>query len=328
MAGAPHEIIWNLATSTVVSRTLHVVAELGVADHIGDSTVTSKELATLCGADPDGLHRALRLLSACGVFEHDGDGFRHNEASRLLRSDDQMSMRAFPRMMGMPSFSTSFGNLDHAIRTGAPAFELVDPEGLFAHLRRHPDEAGVFAASMTSKAGADIAAVLHAYDFSRFATIADIGGGRGHLLSAVLDAAPSARGILFDLPDVIDAVDIEHDRLGLAAGDFFVDPVPAADAYVLMEVVHDWADAEVAAIFSAVRAGASPGATLLIIEAVVDEERSDPRVHTLDIIMLAITGGRERTARQLRQLLGSAGFRLESVVETPGTLRIVEAVAV
>lgn len=231
-------------------------------------------------------------------------------------------------MMGMPSFSASFAQLDHAIRTGAPAFDLVDHEGLFAHLQSHPDQAALFGESMTAKAAADIAAVLAAYDFSRFGSIADVGGGRGHLLRAVLEAAPRAQGVLFDLPDVIDAVDVESERLALAPGDFFADPLPTAAAYILMEVIHDWNDAQAAEILSAVRRAAPSGASLLIIEAVAEEEDLDPRVQTLDVIMLAITGGRERTSRQLGQLLASARFELRSVVATPGALRIVEAVAV
>ena len=148
----PHEAIWALATATVASRTLHVIAELGVADEIHDSPVPIKELAGACHADPDGLERALTLLAAHGVFARDGDCFRHSDASRLLRSDHPMSMRAFPRMMGMPSFAASFAQLEHAVRSGSPAFHVVEPDGLFAHLQRHPDESAIFDASMASKA--------------------------------------------------------------------------------------------------------------------------------------------------------------------------------
>ena len=324
----PHETIWALATATVASRALHVIAELGVADQIDDSPVPIKELSGHCQADADGLERALNLLAAHGVFARDGEGFRHTDASRLLRSDHPMSMRAFPRMMGLPSFTASFAQLDHAVRTGSPAFQLIDPEGLFAHLRRHPDEAAVFDASMTAKAAADIGAVLGAYEFGRFTSIADIGGGRGHLLRAILEATPHANGILFELPTVIDKLHAGNERLALHAGDFFVDPLPSADLYILMEIIHDWDDAQASDILRAVRQAAAPGATVLIIEAVADDSRLDPVVHTLDMIMLAITGGRERTSSQLGQLLGSAGLRPAATLETRGPLRIVEAVAV
>lgn len=181
---------------------------------------------------------------------------------------------------------------------------------------------------MTAKAAADIASVLEAYDFSRFGRIADIGGGRGHLLRAVLEAVPAAEGILFDLPEVIGTLEFEHERLTPQAGDFFVDPLPAADAYVLMEVIHDWADEESINILSAIRRAASPGAKAVIIENVLAEEQPDPRGQTLDIIMLSVTGGRERTPSEFGALLNRSGFRLEAVIETAGPLRIVEAAAV
>jgi C-methyltransferase len=328
MEHQPHETIWRLATATVPSRTLHVVAEIGVADHIDSAPVPAKELAKKCGADEGALDRALMLLAAHGVFDRRGEAYAHTDASRLLRSDHPMSMRAFPRMMGMTSFSASLGHLEHSVRTGEAAFGLVAHDGLFAHLQRHDDEARIFDASMTAKAAGDIAAVLASYDFSRFSTIADIGGGRGHMLRAVLQAAPDTTGILFDLPGVIDSVDQAGDRFAVHAGDFFVDALPAADAFILMEVIHDWDDDQAAAILSAVRRAARPGATVLVIEAVADEGVLDPVVRTLDVIMLAITGGRERTSAELEQLLAVAGFRSTATLPTPSPLRIVEAVAV
>ena len=306
-----------------------MVAELGVADHVGDAPVSVEELASACEADAGALGRVLLLLAAHGVFERNGDSFGHTDVSRLLCSEHPMSMRAFPRMMGMASFRESFSQLEHSVRTGRPAFDLIDGGGLFAHLQQHPEEARIFGASMTAKAAADIGAVLDAYDFTHFATIADIGGGHGHLLRAVLDA----NGILFDLPGVVENIDIDIDididrpRLVLHAGDFFADALPSADAYILMEVIHDWDDPQAAAILSAVSRAASPGATVLIVEAVLDDQYVDPVVHTLDVIMLAITGGRERTQAQLSQLLDSAGLHVNSVHETRGALRVVEAVA-
>ncbi len=328
MERQPHETIWGLTTATVASRVLHVIAEIGVADHIDDTPVFAKELAARCGADAGAVDRALMLLAAHGVFDRIGDAYAHTDASRLLRSDHPMSMRAFPRMMGMASFSASLGHLEHSVRTGETAFGLVEPDGLFAHLQRNEAEARIFDASMTAKAAGDTAAVLAAYDFSRFSTIADIGGGRGHLLRAVLQEAPDSSGILFDLPGVIDTVDASSERFEVHAGDFFVDALPAADAFILMEVIHDWDDDQAAAILSAVRRAATPGATVLIIEAVADDEVLDPVVRTLDVIMLAITGGRERTAAEFDRLLASVGFRAISVLPTPSPLRIVEAVAV
>jgi hypothetical protein len=328
VATQPHEMIWTLASAVVSSRCLHVIAALGVADQIGDYPVPTRELASRCDTDPDALGRMLRLMAAHGIFERDEAGFRHTPASRLLRSDHPMSMRALAAMPGLPVFASSFDRLEHAARTGAPAVEMVDSRGVWAYLQDHPDEAWTFDQAMIAKAAVDIPPVLRAYDFSRFGTIADIGGGRGHLLRAILEAAPAAGGVLFDRPQVIEALDLAHDRLTPQAGDFFVDPLPAADAYVLMDVLHDWPDAECAAILGAIRAAARPGAKVLVIEGLLPEDGSDPGAAALDIIMLAMAGGRERTARRLNELLASCGFGEATVIPTEGRLSIVEAPAV
>jgi C-methyltransferase len=323
----PHEIIWNLTSAYMSSRCLHVVAELGVADQIADEPLTAAELAARCDVNPAALDRVLQLLAAHGIFGRAGDRFGHTAASQLLRSDHPMSMRAFPRAMGLPIFWKTFGNLEHSVRTASPAVETVEPAGIWAYFESRPADAQVFGEAMTAKAGADIASVLGAYDFSRFSTVADIGGGRGHLLAAVLDAAPSAQGILFDLPEVINNITIKHDRLTPLAGDFFADPLPPADVYLLMEVLHDWTDEKCRAILGAIRRAAPPGAKVLVIENVLSDDQPDPRGHILDVIMLASTGGRERTQPQLADLFDSSGFHGVTGIETAGPMRIVETSA-
>jgi hypothetical protein len=296
-----------------------------VADDVGDRAVSAPELAAKHDVNADALDRILRLLAAHGIFAVDGNGFRHTPASELLRSDHPMSMRAFPRMMGLPVFTKTFDNLHHTLQTGSPAVETVEPKGLWAYFQDHPREAQIFGESMAAKAAGDIAAILGAYDFSGFGTIADIGGGHGHLLRAVLDSAPNAQGVLFDLPDVTDSVEFEHHRLKKQSGDFFADPLPRADAYLLMDIIHDWADQECVTILEAIRDAAPDDGTVLIIENILPEGELDPRGQTLDSIMLTVTGGRERTPSQLNALLTSAGFSQGAVIETAGPLRIIEA---
>src|SRR5690606_23848707 len=158
-------------------------------------------------------------------------------------ADHPQSIRAFVRMLGLPLQWALFGSLEHAVRTGMPAVSTIDPDGFWAYLAQHPDEARVFNAAMTDKSRASVAAILANYDFSGFATVACIGGGAGHLLRAVLEAAPAAQGILFDLPHVIEeASGLAGPRLTLQAGDFFRDPLPRCDAYLLMDIIHDWPD--------------------------------------------------------------------------------------
>jgi C-methyltransferase len=325
MAEQPHEIVWRLSTAGFAARCLHLVADLGVADRIGDDPVPVNDLADSCAVKADALDRVLRLLAAHSVFQKQDGGYGHTVSSRLLRADHPLSMRAFSQMMGLPLIWGSLTELEHSVRNGSPSLETLEPKGIWAYLQARTGEADIFGRAMTAKAGAEVAAVLDAYDFSGLGTIADIGGGRGHLLRAVLDTAPDSHGVLFELPEVIDSLDVGHERMVTTAGDFFVDPLPAADAYVLMEVLHDWTDENCVAILRAIRRAAHDGSKLLIIEGVIPEEQADPRASVLDIVMLTVTGGRERTTDGLSALFEQARFCLDKVIATASPMRIIEA---
>jgi hypothetical protein len=229
-------------------------------------------------------------------------------------------------MLGLAVKWSAYGRFDHSLRTGRPAIEQVVEGGLWAHLARHPDEGEIFDAAMQARSQVQVPAVVAAYDFTRFAVIGDIGGGRGHLLRAVLDAAAQARGVLFDLPQVLRDVQ-QSERLSLHPGDFFKDPVPACDAYLLMEVIHDWGDEESLAIFRAIRRAAPPSARLLIVEWLLTNDPGPQWTKTIDIHMLALAGGRQRTLHEYRRLLDPAGFRLQREIPTASGISIVEAVA-
>jgi hypothetical protein len=324
----PNEIIWTLQNGMIASRCLQLVADLGVADCIDGTAVSAAELADSCEVDAGALDRVLRLLTTYGVFEATPSGYRHTDASRLLRADHPMSMRGFAQLNGLPGVWGALGAMHHSLKTGRPGWEVVDPRGFFPYLAAHPDEAEVFARAMASKAAVDIATIVDAYDFRPFATVADIGGGRGHLLQAILGAAPDSRGILFDVADVTSTLEIETDRLRVQPGDFFTDALPKADLYTLMEVIHDWPDAQAIDILRAIRAAAQPGATVIVIEDIHPDAGIEQRSQILDVVMLGVTGGRERSAHEHARLLEQAGFRFTRVVETKGAMRIVEAVAV
>ena len=321
----PHELILSVTNAGVAARCLQVVAELGVADHIDDRPVPAKELARLCAADPDGLDRVLRLLAAHGVFWHASDGYQHTAASRLLRDDHPMSMRAFPQMMGLPVVLKSFDELAYSVRTGSPSIELSDPGGLWGYLSGAPAERAVFGRAMTGRAAGDTAAVLAAHNFLSSRRIRRRRRWPG---------PPAARRPRVDPPGTRHPVRPAGGRRGRRAGasrlvrqagDFFVDPLPIGDTYLVMEVLHDWADAEAVAILTAIRRAATDDATVLVIEGILPEHL-DPRSLTIDVIMLAVTGGRERTAGELAELLNAAGLKLTQLIDTGGRLRIAEAV--
>ena len=322
----PFSTLLLMAGGYCLPRCLHVAADLGVADVLGDAPMTAADLAAAVGTHPDALGRVLRLLAAHGVFESREGMFLHSPASRLLRADHPQSMRPLVRMFGLDVNWATYGELGHSVRTGLPAGDRVIPGGFWSHFAEHPEEGRIFNEAMTAKARGQVAGVVAAYDFSGFELIGDIGGGRGHLLRAVLDRAPAARGVLFDLPHVIgEATDLASERLTVQAGDFFRDELPACDAYLLMEVIHDWGDEESAAILKAVHRAARPGAKLLLIETIVPDGPGPDWSKMLDIHMLTLLGGKQRTRGEYGELLESAGFSLLRQIDTSGGVSILEA---
>ena len=316
----------QIAGGYCVSRCLHLIVEMGIANQLNDKPRTAADLAAEAGVNPHALGRMLRLLSAHGIFEASGDAFQHSPASRLLRADHAQSMSAFAKLFGLPVFWKIYGQLGYSLKTGRPAAEKVIPEGLWAYFDLHPDASTIFNAAMASKAFGQVASVVAVYDFSGFKLIGDIGGGRGHLLKAILEKSPSTQGLLFDLPNVVkEASPLPSERLSLQAGDFFRDPIPVCDAYLLMEIIHDWPDEEAITILKAIRLAAPSHAKLLVIEQMISTEAGPHWSKMLDIHMLALLGGRQRSLQEYQILLKKAGFTLEREITTFSDVSILEA---
>jgi hypothetical protein len=321
----PAKLVSDLSRGHIAARCLHIIADCGAADAIGADGATPAAIAAHTGLAADALDRMLRLLAGHGVFAHGPAGtYRHTPASEILRSDHPRSVRAYVRMAGMPSYWDRFTELPQTARTGRPRYDMA---GLVEYYAAHTEESAIFNAAMVSKARTTLPAVANAYDFNGLATIADVGGGRAHLLAEILERVPHAHGILFERPHVI-ADAKAAPRLTLVGGDFFVDALPAADLYLLMDVLHDWQDSEAARILAAIRRAAPAKSRLLIIETLVPDAPGPQFGKMVDIIMLAVTGGRERTAAQHAALLAAAGFRLSRVLPTAAQHSIVEAVPV
>ena len=314
--------ILQLAGGAVVPRCLHAVANLGIADALDDAPQSADTLAAATGTHAEALARTLRLLTAYGIFEYADGLFSHSNASRLLRADHPQSLRPLVRMFGLPAFWKMIGEIEYSVKTGLPAGEHVFEGGTWAHLSRDLEASRIFDGAMTAKAYSQIGGVLAAYDFSGAKTIGDIGGGRGHLLRAILDRVPTARGVLFDQPHVVDQVP-QSDRLTTQAGNFFADDLPACDLYLLMEVIHDWDDDRSRQILGRVRSAAPGGARVLLIEALMPERTGPSWPLTLDLWMLTISG-KQRSLEEYAALLGSTGFRFTRVVDTQAGVSIVE----
>ena len=227
----PAATVMQLSTAYWASRCIHVTAEAGIADALGDEPQTSVQLASKTNTNAAALHRILRCLATHGVFSLTDGKFSHNDASRFLRSDHPQSMRSLSRMMGFDFHWDIYRELTHSLKTGKSAASNVVEGGLFDYMRDRPEQSRIFNEAMVGKSFGQIGPVLGAYDFKPFKTIGDIGGGMGHLLGAVLDATPGAKGVLFDLPEVIaHAKDSPHPGMTYVGGDFFKDAIPACDA--------------------------------------------------------------------------------------------------
>ena len=311
-----------------LSAAIGAVARLGVADALTGGPMAVPELAARVGADPLALGRVLRALQDTALFTTLEDGrIGLTPLGELLRSD-------VPGSAGRAAIASTeewrwraYGHLTHSVRTGTPGFRVAHGCGLWTYLARHADAAAMFNESMSRVATANAAALVDTYDFSRVRRVVDVGGGHGILLGVLLQANPHLRGVVFDLPELIDAARAHLTGAGLAdrcettAGDFF-EAVPAeGDAYVLSWILHDWDDQAALRILANCRAAMPDEARLLVIEMVVpsgDEPHSSPDLERLvrasDLEMLAIVGGRERTAAEYRALYAEAGFELARIL--------------
>jgi len=324
----PVESLLQLSAGYYVSRALHAVADLGVADALGETPRSPASLAAATAADAGALDRVLRLLALYGIFQYTDGAVAHTPTSRMLRQDHPQSMRSLVRMFGLPGFWAAVGELGSAIKTGEPSANRALPGGIWGYLTQNPEASRIFGEAMTAKAHGHIAGIVNTYDFSGFDVIADIGGGRGHLIQAIITATPTASGVLFDQPHVVkDAAAVASDRLELVGGDFFNDSLPVADAYILMEVIHDWNDDASRRILRGVRRAARAHAKLLLIEALLPNESAPNWPTTLDIVMLTI-GGRQRTLEEYAELLREAGFAMTRDIDTHSGISIIEATAI
>jgi hypothetical protein len=299
-----------------LSRCLQIVAELGIADLIDDEPVSAAQLANLSDSHPEALSRVLSLLCAHGVFDRVDGRFQHTELSRIIRSDHPASMRAFARMFGIPLIWQSVIRLNDSVATGRPMGNDVTEGGFWRYFEDHPEDNVKFNSTMAAKSQVVVPLVVAAYDFESLSRIVDVGGGRGHLLDAIIKSTVKPTGLLFDQPHVVrEAAPIARGRLQVLGGDFFTDTLPEADAYVLMEVIHDWDDEHAERILRTVRNAAPAGSKILLVEAMMPDAPVPCWTTTLDVVMLNLLGGRQRSLPEYTALLNKCGF--DEVREIP-----------
>jgi hypothetical protein len=329
----PEQQLMRLCMGKIVSRCLTLVADLGVADHIGDTPVSTAELARQTGSHPDALYRVMRALAAVGVFaEHRERRFGHTPTSLPLRDKAEGSLRSLVRWLNSDCSWQAWGAIDHSIKSGEPSFDHKHGRSVFSYFQDHPEVARVFDQAMGNITRGIGAAVARAYDFTGIEHLVDIGGSQGVLLSAILSRFPNLRGTLFELPQVLEharpvvAAGPHAARITLAAGDFH-DGVPAgADAYIMKSIVHDWSDDHCITLLGNCRRAMRPGGRVLVVEGVVDDTPASVPRKMLDLEMLVMTpGGRERTEAEYGQLFGKAGLKLARVTPTDSGSSVLEA---
>lgn len=334
MVPPPIEML-ELLLGTWVSQAIQAAAALGVADALEDGPLPAATLAERVGADPDALDRLMRALVSRGVFRRHRDGrYGLNALGDTLRSDADPSMRAAGLFYGSRQQREHWTHLLDAVKTGDPVVASLRGKEFFDYLSDDPEFAELFNDAMTSISEMAVPPMVAGYDFSRYPTIVDVGGGHGRLLAAILAATPAARGVLYDLPDVVAKAPklfAEYgltERVEVQGGSFFETVPGGGDAYLMKNIIHDWADEQALTILRTIRAAIKPGATLLLLEFVIPDHDGDFIGKWVDLEMLVVAGGRERTAEQYRSLLARAGFRMTGVVETAAPISVVEAVPV
>lgn len=331
----PPAQMMQMITGFWTSCCLYTAAKLNIADLLKDKPQTADQLAEASHSHAASLYRVLRALSSVGVFrENEQHQFETTPLGNTLQSDVPGSMKAMA-IAQLGDHFNAWGNLVYSAKTGNIAFDNVEGMSVWKYYETNPDEGVNFMKAMSGLTGAVIAHVLPEYDFSDFKTIVDVGGGNGALLMAVLDKATQAKGIVFDEEYVVEQTkkilqQKGYDNRCEAVGGSFFDFIPAgADAYLMKMVLHDWNDQQCLQILRNCNKAMKPGSKLLVLDAVIPEGNEPHPGKFMDINMLAMTGGKERTEKEFAALFAEAGLKLSRVIPTHSPMfSIVEAMKV
>jgi hypothetical protein len=323
----PAERLEELLEGFQVTQALSVAARLNLADALREGPQSATELATMVGAHAPSLLRLLRYLVRVGVLAGaDGDRFALTPLGEPLRSDHPDSLQSLAILYGSPVTWRSFGELYEAVVTGERAFERAFGLPFFEYLDRHEEDAAVFNAVMSAGLPLEL---LDAYDFSSFHTIVDVGGGQGAFLQAILERVPQSHGVVYDLPSVVELASVNANadvmaRFAMVAGDMFASVPTGGDAYLLKRIVHDWSDAEAIQILRNCQQAMNDGGKVLLIEQVLHPGQYSAFATVIDLQMMVLVSGRERTEAEYRTLLEAADLHLTRVVSV-GPRSILEA---
>jgi len=312
-----------------------LAARLGIPDLLYSGRETTAALAESLHANPSSLTRFLKALSSCGLLvELEGDRWTLTPAGNLLRGDVDGSLRDLARLFATPEHTRSWLALEHSVRTATPAFDHVFGTDAWSHAVEHPAWNNAFNSAMSSIAGAVHKAIASVYDFSSVSCLVDVGGGHGRLLATIARRFQNVRGIVFDMPHVVEGARKYLAEVGLSdrceamGGDFF-ESLPAADAYIMTAILHDWNDEKCISILRNCRRAMRPGGRVLIGDFVLKSANQPDFGRLIDLEMLLMThSGRERTESEFRELLTQSGLLLAKVIPLPSGNSLLEAVPV
>ena len=327
----PQQIVMQIGTGFIPAACLNGIASFRIPDQLAAGPKPVEEIAAKSGLNPDALYRAMRVLAMVGIFSEVAPRtFALTELGQVLRSDTPGNLAAMLEFMGSRHHFHFYSEMRHALKTGESTVEKCTGVSCFDLFERDAEYARLFDAAMTNYSQRTIPGVLEAYDFSGVKTLVDVAGGHGFVLGSILQEYPAMRGILFDVERVIagarpllESLGVA-DRVQLVAGDFFKS-VPAADTYIMQHIIHDWDDDRAALILRNCRAAMQGTGRVIVLDAVVPAGDQPDFSKLLDIEMMLLPGGKERTEQEFARLFSKAGLKLSRIVPTP-MIAIVEAV--
>jgi O-methyltransferase len=329
----PAPLLGIILENLTLHQAVFAAAELGIADHLADGPKSTSELAKKLDVIEEPLYRVLRLLASQDIFFETAPRiFANTPVSNCLRSDWPVSVRAMARLRGSDFLYRSFGEILHTLHTGETGREKALGTDGWEYLRTNPEMARLFDDAMTSLARIAAPGIAAAYDFSRWESLMDLGGGNGVLLAAILRAHPKLRGVLGDQQHVLDRARQRGflggelaSRSSMQACDLFSNIPSGCRAYLMKSVIHDWNDEDSTRILRICRKAVPKDGALLLVEFDLPEDGAPSRGKFTDITMMVVTGGKERTIPEYRSLLSASGFQLTKVTPTPSGFNVIEA---
>ena len=321
--------ILKIMSGEWLARACYVAVKLEIAEILDSGLKTIQELALLTRNHEESLYRLLRVLTCTGIFiENDNRTFCHNAVSALLSSKHPDTLKHLV-LFYAEIVPQAWDHLLPSVTTGVPAFQIATNMSQFEWGKAHPEKGDIFQKAMKEKSKAVAQSCLEVYDFSPFKTMCDLGGGYGHFMMALLSKYPHMHGIVFELPEVIQAIIAQqgsklNERCELVAGDFFKQVPEHVDAFLMKSVLHDWNDADSIAILKNCHRVLPHAGRVFLIEVVLaDKQHSFP--YCMDLLMMAVTGGKERTLQEWHNLLFQGGFELVKIIPTETEFSVIEA---